>query len=79
MLYQQFTAWSESNGFKSWDQLNSRAFNVEIKKVVKLKVVKEMGQSTRGINISKDELRDSLRAYLKDPDFGLDEPNDGEQ
>jgi len=29
-LYKQYAAWSESRGFRSWDQLNSRSFNVEI-------------------------------------------------
>jgi len=41
MLYENYATWSESRGFRSWDQLNSRAFNVEIKKIVELKVVKE--------------------------------------
>jgi len=45
-LYEQYAAWSESRGFRSWDWLNARGFNVELKKIVELKVVKEMGQST---------------------------------
>jgi len=72
-LYKQYAAWSESRGFRSWDQLNARGFNIELKKIVELKVVKEMGQSTQGINVTNSELCESLRAYLKDPAFGNNE------
>jgi len=77
--YENYATWSESRGFRSWDQLNSRAFNVEIKQIVELNVVKETGQSTCGINISKTELCDSLSAYLKDPNFGFNETDNEEE
>jgi len=45
-LYKQYAAWSESKGFRSWDQLNSRSFNVEIKKIVNIKLIKDLGQTS---------------------------------
>jgi len=44
-----------------------------------MKLIKDLGQTLKGINVSKTELRDSLRAYLKDPDFGNNEETNNEE
>jgi len=37
-----------------------------------INAIKNLGQSTHSINASKAEFHDSLSAYLKDPNFGID-------
>jgi len=44
-----------------------------------MKLIKDLGQTSQGINVSKAELRSSLWVHLKDPDFGNNEETDNEE
>lgn len=78
-LYFKFTEWKKEHGFI--ENISSKAFSLDVNKIIKTKQIKIDGKNVRGINTSIQNIRESIREFLKTPDFnfGDDDDNEGEE